>query len=339
MNNFADRIFMARRIFFLILYNMMYLIRGVISDIRLYGVLKPSAAGLIAVTALAGCYGEVICAEKLEVDRYAIESYKKLRSKDIILRIEQGMVYVMVGRNRWDAAKSNLKLITGDKLKVTPGTIASVNFYDEFDITLPESEMTTIEPAGITQLINEALFRTTYKDGTYVSEVVKEPSKLAQYKFRGAIKDRDLKMQYSKSRIEKKSNAELLEQSHREREQNVYMRARVMQARNFGNGFAMNYENAEKKIIDDNRVFMFEREKQRIERDIFAKMAAAASLQKIIVKRAADGISAAAEEAQLNQLNSELRHYTQKLEYINISLRDINEEVNKLKLTPKAKEW
>ncbi|EKD69516.1 MAG: hypothetical protein ACD_47C00090G0002, partial [uncultured bacterium] len=64
-----------------------------------------------------------------------------------------------------------------------------------------------------------------------------------------------------------------------------------------------------------------------------------ASLQKIIVKRAADGISAAAEEAQLNQLNSELRHDTQKLEYINISLRDINEELNKIKLTPKAKEW
>ena len=330
---------MARRIFLLLLFNIICLIYNTLRNVSFSVVLKPAAAGLVVIAALAGCYGEVICAEKLDVDRYALESYKKLKSKDIILHIEQGMVYVMVGRNRWDAAKSNLKLITGDKLKVTPGTIAIVNFYDEFDIHLPESEMTTIEPAGITQLINEALFRTTYKDGTYVSEVVKEPSKLAQYKFRGAIKDRDLKMQYSKNRIEKKSNAELLEQSHREREQNTYMRARVMQARNFGNGFAMNYENSEKKIIDDNRVFMFEREKQRIERDIFAKMSAAASLQKIIVKRAADGISAAAEEAQLNGLNSELRHYTQKLEYINISLRDINEELNKLKLTPKAKEW
>jgi phage gp46-like protein len=278
-------------------------------------------------------------AKKLALDAYALESYKKLKSKDIVLTIEKGVVYVMVGRNRWDAAKNNLKLITGDKLKVVPGTIASINFYDEFDINLPESELTTIEPAGITQLINEALFRTTYKDGTYVSDVVYEPSKLAQYKFRGAIADRDLKLEYSKNRIEKKSNAVLIEEARRQREKNKVLRDRVMQAKNFGNGFTFNYENAEKKINNDNRIFSFEREKQMVEREIYSKMSAAAVLQKIIVSRKAAGVSAAAEEAQLNELNNQLRGYTQKLEYINVTLRAVNEEQNKLKLKPKTKEW
>ncbi len=278
-------------------------------------------------------------AKKLEVDGYALENYKKLKSKDIVLRVEKGTVYVMVGRNRWDAAKNNLKLITGDKLKVIPGTIAVINFYDEFDINLPESELTTIEPAGITQLINEALFRTTYKDGTYISEAVYEPSKLAQYKFRGAIQNRDLKLEYSKNKIEKKSNAVLIEDAHRQREKNKALRDRVMQAKNFGNGFTFNYENAEKKINNDNRIFSFEREKQMVEREIYSKMSAAAVLQKIIVSRKAAGVSAAVEEAQLNDLNNLLRGYTQKLEYINVTLRAFNEEQNKLKLKPKTKEW
>lgn len=278
-------------------------------------------------------------AKKLAVDGYALENYKKLRSKDIVLRIEKGTVYVMVGRNRWDAAKNNLKLITGDKIKVVPGTIATINFYDEFDINLPESELTTIEPAGITQLINEALFRTTYKDGAYVSDVVYEPSKLAQYKFRGAIKDRDLKLEYSKNKIEKKSNAVLIQDAHRQREKNKVLRDRVMQAKNFGNGFTFNYENAEKKINNDNRIFSFEREKQMVEREIYSKMSAAAVLQKVIVSRKAAGVSAAVEEAQLNELNNQLRGYTQKLEYINVTLRAVNEEQNKLKLKPKTKEW
>ncbi len=278
-------------------------------------------------------------AKKLEVDGYALENYKKLKSKDILLHIEKGTVYVMVGRNRWDAAKNNLKLITGDKLKVVPGTIATINFYDEFDINLPESELTTIEPAGITQLINEALFRTTYKDGTYVSDVVYEPSKLAQYKFRGAIKDRDLKLEYSKNKIEKKSNAVVIEDANRQREKNKVLRDRVMQAKNFGNGFTFNYENAEKKINNDNRIFSFDREKQMVEREIYSKMSAAAVLQKIIVSRKAAGVSAAVEEARLNELNNQLRDYTQKLEYINVTLRAVNEEQNKLKLKPKTKEW
>lgn len=306
------------------------------------------AASRVAVLALAaaafcaavfGIVNDCHGAGKLAVDEYAVENYKKLRSKDIVLHIEQGTVYVMVGRNRWDAARNNLKLACGDKLKVMPGTIASADFYGEFDIHLPESEMTTIEPAGITQIINEALFRTTYKDGTYVSEVVKEPSKLAQYKFRGAIRNRDLKMEYTKNRIEKKSNAELLEETRRDKENNRYMRERVMQARNFGNGFTMSYASSEKKIIADNRVFMFEREKQRIEREVFAQMTSVSSLQKIIAKRAADGVPAAAEEARLAELNASLRDLTRKLEYINITLRDENENLNKLKLTPKAKEW
>jgi len=278
-------------------------------------------------------------AAKLEIDSYAAESFKKLKSRDIVLTIEKGTVYIMVGPNRWDAAKNNVKLITGDKLKVVPGTIANVNFYDEFDIHLPESELTTIEPAGITQLINEALFRTTYKDGTYVSDVVREPSKLAQYKFRGAIKNRDLKLEYSKNKIAKKSNAEVIERVHKEREENNYLRGRVMQARNFGNGFTLDYLNAESKINNDNRINSFEREKQRIEREVYAKMAQAAALTKIIIKRKTDGVSSAAEEAQLDALNASLRDKTQELEYININLRGINEEQNKLNLTPKVKEW
>jgi hypothetical protein len=68
-------------------------------------------------------------------------------------------------------------------------------------------------------------------------------------------------------------------------------------------------------------------------------MSAAAVLQKIIVSRKAAGVSAAAEEAQLNELNNQLRGYTQKLEYINVTLRAVNEEQNKLKLKPKTKEW
>lgn len=278
-------------------------------------------------------------AAKLEIDSDAAESFKKLKSRDIVLTIEKGTVYIMVGPNRWDAAKNNVKLITGDKLKVVPGTIANVNFYDEFDIHLPESELTTIEPAGITQLINEALFRTTYKDGTYVSDVVREPSKLAQYKFRGAIKNRDLKLEYSKNKIAKKSNAEVIERVHKEREENNYLRGRVMQARNFGNGFTLDYLNAESKINNDNRINTFEREKQRIEREVYAKMAQAAALTKIIIKRKTDGVSSAAEEAQLDALNASLRDKTQELEYININLRGINEEQNKLNLTPKVKEW
>ncbi|HOD39799.1 MAG TPA: hypothetical protein PKW98_07095 [Candidatus Wallbacteria bacterium] len=301
--------------------------------------LARAAACFAAVLLCVFCGAAHSSAAKLETDNYAVESFKKLRSRDIVLTIEKGTVYIMVGPNRWDAAKNNVKLITGDKLKVVPGTIASVNFYDEFDIHLPESELTTIEPAGITQLINEALFRTTYKDGTYVSDVVREPSRLAQYKFRGAIKNRDLKLEYSKNKIAKKSNAEVIERVHKEREENNYLRGRVMQARNFGNGFTLDYLNAESKINNDNRINSCEREKQRIERDVYAKMSQAASLTKIIIKRKADGVSAAAEEAQLNALNASLRDITQELEYININLRGINEEQNKLNLTPKAKEW
>jgi len=317
MNYYVDRIFMARKIILLFFI---------------------SAFILISFSEDFGIAGRAE-AKKLEVDGYALENYKKLKSKDILLHIEKGTVYVMVGRNRWDAAKNNLKLITGDKLKVVPGTIATINFYDEFDINLPESELTTIEPAGITQLINEALFRTTYKDGTYVSDVVYEPSKLAQYKFRGAIKDRDLKLEYSKNKIEKKSNAVVIEDANRQREKNKVLRDRVMQAKNFGNGFTFNYENAEKKINNDNRIFSFDREKQMVEREIYSKMSAAAVLQKIIVSRKAAGVSAAVEEARLNELNNQLRDYTQKLEYINVTLRAVNEEQNKLKLKPKTKEW
>ena len=76
-----------------------------------------------------------------------------------------------------------------------------------------------------------------------------------------------------------------------------------------------------------------------VEREIYSKMSAAAVLQKIIVSRKAAGVSAAVEEAQLNDLNNQLRGYTQKLEYINVTLRSVNEEQNKLKLKPKTKEW
>ncbi|HOT77809.1 MAG TPA: hypothetical protein PK467_18625, partial [Candidatus Wallbacteria bacterium] len=330
---FADRIFMADNMYDLTINKFFA------SADRKAFYLARAAACLAAVLICVFFGAPHSSAAKLEIDSYAAESFKKLKSRDIVLTIEKGTVYIMVGPNRWDAAKNNVKLITGDKLKVVPGTIANVNFYDEFDIHLPESELTTIEPAGITQLINEALFRTTYKDGTYVSDVVREPSKLAQYKFRGAIKNRDLKLEYSKNKIAKKSNAEVIERVHKEREENNYLRGRVMQARNFGNGFTLDYLNAESKINNDNRINSFEREKQRIEREVYAKMAQAAALTKIIIKRKTDGVSSAAEEAQLDALNASLRDKTQELEYININLRGINEEQNKLNLTPKVKEW
>ncbi len=322
MDNSADMIIMAKKFKKIFIF-----------------ILLTLSCVLMLLLEVRDCLAKKDINAKLMVDGHAVETYKKLHSKDIILNIEKGTVYLMVGRNRWDVAHNNLKLVTGDKLKVMPGTIAVINFYDEFDINLPESEMTTIEPAGITQLINEALFRTTYKDGTYVSDVVYEASKLAQYKFRGMPVNRDLKLEYCKNKIAGKTNSELLEQNRQIREKNIKLRGRVMQARNFGNGFTLDYDNAERKIINDNRIFTFEREKQLIEREIFEKMSRTANLRMIIAARAASGVTAAAEEAELEALNALLRDCTQKLEYINSSLRNINEQQNKLKLKPLSREW
>lgn len=286
---------------------------------------------------LFGVLAPVSAAKKIE--EKAVETYKKLRTKDITLTIEKGVVYIMVGNNRWDAARTNLKLLCGDKLKLIPGTIAIINFYDEFDIHLSESEMTTIEPAGITQLINEALFRTTYKDGAYISEVVKEPSKLAQYKFRQAIKNRDLKLEYAKTTLVKKSPSRESDEMSERSEKTSRIRTRVMQARNFGNGFTPDYSNSEKKLINDEYITYFEREKERVEKDMYNKMASSESLKQTIIKRTGDGLNIVSEQKQLDALYGALRENALKLDYINTSLRGINEAQNKLKLTPKNKEW
>jgi len=280
-----------------------------------------------------------VCAE---IDAYAVANYKKLHSKDIILNVEKGRVYIMVSLNKWEIARTNLKLLAGDKLKIEPKTIATINFYDEFDMHIPESEMTTVEAAGITQLLNGALFRTIYKDGSYISEVVKAPSKVAQYKFRGAIAERDLKMEYSKNKLYKKEKNFDAEISARQNEEANYLRARISQAKNFGNGFTMNYKDSEFKQSLDRDIDYIEREKRRLEVDVIKKMALTESLKSSIAANLANSgglLDVSASQKQLADMSSQIRVYTQKLDYANDLLRDLYEKQNKINLKPKTREW
>lgn len=277
-----------------------------------------------------------------EVDRAAVENYKKLKSKDILLRVEKGRVFVMVANNRWETAKTNLKIIAGDKLKIEPGTIATLDFYGEFDIHIPESEMTTVDPAGVTQLINGALFRTVYRDGTYVSEVVREPSKMAQYKFRGALKDRDKQLEYAKNKLYKREMNFENEVAVKQGEEANYLRARISQAKNFGNGFVMNYKDSEYKQSIDHDIAWIERERRRLEVDVLEKMAASEALKKAIATNLANSggtLDVSADKKKLDDMNSSIRAYTQKLDYSSEHLRELYEMQNKINLKPKNREW
>jgi len=277
---------------------------------------------------------------KKKVDDRTLETYKKLRTKDILLNIERGQVYLMVAPNRWEIAKTNFKLVSGDKLKITPGTVATINFYDEFDIHVPESEMTTIDPAGITQLINGALFQTTYKDGTYVSEVIKEPSLYAQYQFRGPEKDRDKKLAYSKNVLLNKKRADFdTDVAAKEREEGNYIRARVAQARGFGTGFSLNYNFNEQKMSIDRNINYLEQEKRSYELDVMKNMAVTENFKTVIDKRRAEGLNVTADVATLKTQEEAIREHSLSLGYIDTVLRDLYEKQNKINLKPKDREW
>lgn len=277
---------------------------------------------------------------KKKVDERTLATYKKLRSKDIILCVEHGQVYIMVAPNRWEIAKTNLKLVSGDKLKIRPGTVAIVNFYDEFDMHVPESEMTTIDPAGITQLINGALFQTTYKDGTYVSEVIKEPTDYARYQFRGPSKERDKKLAYSKDTLLNKDRADFdTDMAAKEREQGNYIRARIAQARGFGTGFCLDYNRNEQKYSIDRNIDYLEREKRSYELDVMKRMAVTENYKVVIAKRKAEGLNVSADLATLAAQEEAVRDYSLSLGYLDIMLRNLYEKQNKINLKPKDREW
>lgn len=275
---------------------------------------------------------------KNNIDENVVNEYKKLKSKNIILNIESGIVYVMVGVNRWDIAPNKLKLVVGDKLKVMPSTIASINFYDEFDINLSESELITIEPYGIVQMINGAMFKTTYKNGIYVSEVIKAPSKINELKFKGIPLKRDLKSEYSKTKTKFKTYTKENEEKRQLENSCNNIRLRVMQAKNFGNEFNNNLVEAEYKIKNDKKIMVYDNEKEKIFQKLNEDLALSLALKKVIDQRTNDGILADNEKNQLNLLSSKLDNQIKKFDYINETLKNTihltNDELN---LTPKLK--
>lgn len=281
----------------------------------------------------------VYCGELKNSEKKIYETYKKLKSKDIILTVMQGNAYVMVSPTRWERALTGVKLLVGDKLKITEDAVAVINFYDEFDIKVPASEMTTIEPDGLTQLINGALFKTAYKDGAYISEVVKEPSKAAQYKMKSQMQKRDSELSYAKNKYSMKEEAFRKAAAENETNEGNYLRARVAQARNFGNGFALNYNESENKLAGDKNSNYLVYEKQRLEREIMFEMTTAENLKAAINQKKNSGLNYTNEQQLLDQANMKLRELMQKADITESEIKKIRETNNKINFNSSKKEW